>query len=171
MGDDGVDFESRLGAAQSEVAGGAADVRDQGAGVIFLNYRRSDAAAWAGRLFDRLEERFGAERLFMDVDSIPAGRDVVEFLEEQVGQCDVCLAPIGPTWLSATNPETDRRRLDDPNDFVRIEIVSALGRGVRVIPVLLEDTPVPPAERLPEPLRPLTRRRVDTLGAGAARRL
>lgn len=124
---------------------------------IFINYRRSDAQAWAGRIYDRLEPRFGADALFMDVDKIPAGRDFVEYLGEQVSACAVFLTLIAESWLD-TADDAGRRRLEDPNDFVRIEIEAALARDIRVIPVLLGDAPMPRAEVLPEALKPLARR-------------
>jgi hypothetical protein len=84
------------------------------AGKIFVNYRRGEDQALAGRLFDRLGEAFGREQLFMDVDSIAPGLDFVRVLEEHLGQCDIVLTVIGKGWLHA------RPRLDNPQDFVRI---------------------------------------------------
>jgi len=101
-------------------------------GKIFINYRRGDDAGFTGRLFDRLETHFSADRLFIDVDSIAPGLDFVKVLDEQVAQCDVLLAVIGGGWLRATDA-SGARRLDNPRDFVRIEIESALARGIRVV--------------------------------------
>lgn len=103
------------------------------AGKIFISYRRDDSAAWAGRLYMALEKQFKKSQLFMDVDHIAPGLDFVKVLDEQVGQCDVLLAVIGKGWLEARNDKGERR-LDDPKDFVRLEIESALRRDVRVIP-------------------------------------
>jgi formylglycine-generating enzyme required for sulfatase activity len=124
--------------------------------TIFICYRRGDAAV-AGRLYDRLEHTFGPQRLFMDVDNIAPGEDFVAVLKTQVAACDVLLALIGRGWLTATD-KTGRRRLDNPDDFVRIEIASGLAQGKRVIPVLVDDTAMPTANELPGELMPLARR-------------
>src|SRR6516225_716572 len=127
------------------------------AGKIFISYRRGDDPGNTGRLFDHLQQAFGPEQLFMDVDSIAPGLDFVRVLEEQVGQCDVLLAMIGPRWFDALD-QHGSRRIDDPNDFVRIEIESALKQDKRVIPVLVGETRMPRLEDLPEAIRPLARR-------------
>ncbi len=126
-------------------------------GKIFINYRRSDALAAAGRLHDRLAKAFGNNSLFMDVDHIPPGVDFVAHLEEQVAACDVFLAVMGTSWISTTDP-AGRRRIDDPDDFVVIEIASALKREIPVIPVLLDGARMPTAEELPDAIKPLARR-------------
>jgi hypothetical protein len=95
-----------------------------GLGKIFINYRRADDPGFVQALFARLEQTFSAEQLFMDVDNIPSGEDFVRILESQVAQCATMLALIGKRWLDATGEHGNR--LDDPNDFVRIEIESAL---------------------------------------------
>src|SRR5215468_2425067 len=127
------------------------------AGQIFINYRRSDDSGNTGRLFDRLEEVFPADQLFMDVDSIPPGHDFVRVLEEQVAQCDVLLAVIGKGWLDARDHQ-GTRRLDKPDDFVRIEIASALNQDKLVIPVLVHDAQMPRTDELPAEIRSLARR-------------
>jgi hypothetical protein len=127
------------------------------AGKIFLSYRREDARGFARALFARLEQSFPAESLFMDVQGIGAGQDFVRSIEEQVSACDVMLMLIGPDWLTATD-ERGRRRLENPKDFVRIEVESALRFGKRVIPVLVQKTEMPRADALPEPLKALARR-------------
>ena len=124
--------------------------------MIFISYRRSEDAAFAGRLFDRLERTFRREALFMDVDSIAPGQDFVSILKARVAECDVLLALIGRGWLTATD-EAGRRRLNNAEDFVRIEIEAALTQRKRVIPVLIDDVPMPRAEELPEELKPLVR--------------
>src|ERR1700733_11425134 len=105
---------------------------------IFISYRRSDSLVVSGRIYDFLVEEFGKENVFKDVYSIPLGSDFRAVLNEWVGGCSVFLAIIGDAWLSAIGP-SGSRRLDDPNDFVRIEIESALARGddITVIPVLV----------------------------------
>jgi WD40 domain-containing protein/TIR domain-containing protein len=127
-------------------------------GKIFLSYRREDAAGFALALFGRLEQSFPAESLFMDVEGgIKAGQDFVRVLEQQVGACDAMLVVIGPNWLTVRD-DAGRRRLDNPEDFVRIEVESALKFGKHVIPVLVHKTEMPRADALPEPLKALARR-------------
>jgi len=99
------------------------------AGKIFINYRRDDSISTAGRLHDRLAQTFGRKNLFMDVDHIPAGVDFVEYLNSQVTACDVFLAIIGPNWLDSKDDD-GRRRFDNPDDFVTIEIAAALARKI-----------------------------------------
>ena len=117
------------------------------AGKIFINYRRDDSIGMAGRLHDRLAQTFGRDKLFMDVDHIPAGVDFVAHLNSQVAACDVVLVVIGPNWLNAKD-ESGERRLDNPDDFVAIEIAAALARDIRVIPVLVDGARMPKAERV-----------------------
>jgi TIR domain len=123
------------------------------AGKIFINYRREDSIATAGRLADRLAETFGRENLFMDVDNIPVGINFEEYLKSQVAACDVILSVIGPNWLNAKD-ETNQRRLDKPDDFVAIELTAALARDILVIPVLVDGTRMPKASELPDSLKP-----------------
>jgi hypothetical protein len=127
-------------------------------GKIFLSYRREDTAGFAQALFGRLEQSFPAESLFMDVaGGIGAGQDFVRVLEEQVSACDAMLVLIGPNWLTVRDGII-RRRLDNPRDFVRIEVEAALRLGKRVIPVLVQSAEMPRADALPEPLKALARR-------------
>lgn len=130
------------------------------AGKIFLNYRRGDDPGTVGRLFDRLEQAFTKEQIFMDVEGhIKAGDDYVDVLRDQVAECDVLLAVIGPRWLTISD-ENGRHRLDNPDDWVRIEIVSALQAGAkkRVIPVLVGGAEMPRVEDLPADLVGLARK-------------
>src|SRR6266566_9099778 len=101
-------------------------------GRIFISYRREETAYPAGWLFDRLADRFGGGQVFKEVDSIQLGDDFVEVITTAVGSCDVLLALIGDEWLTVTD-EDGRRRLDSPEDFVRLEIETALTRNVLVI--------------------------------------
>jgi hypothetical protein len=123
-------------------------------GNIFISYRRDDSAGHAGRIADHLERVFGRDRLFMDVDSIPLGKNFVKALSEEVGKCDVLLAIIGPNWLNASD-NRGKRRLENPADFVRVEIAAALQRDVPVIPVLLDGAVIPDADQLPDDLKEL----------------
>src|SRR5689334_22379418 len=124
---------------------------------VFISYRREDSPGHAGRVFDRVRARFGADVVFMDVTAIDAGIDFGEAIDKAVGTCDVLLAIIGPQWTSATD-RAGARRLDSPNDFVRLEVGGALKRHVRVVPVLVDDAQLPTAADLPEELQPLLRR-------------
>ena len=123
---------------------------------IFLSYRRTDAAGYAGRLADHLRERFGPDSVFQDVDNIQAGADFPRAIEQAVGSCQVLLALIGDSWAAERSTE-GARRLDDPGDFVRLEVGAALRRGTAVIPVLVEGARMPREEELPPDLKPLTR--------------
>jgi hypothetical protein len=123
---------------------------------IFLSYRRGDAPGYAGRLYDRLREHFGTDHVFRDVDTLPPGADFVAAIEDAVASCEALVAVIGGAWLSATDRH-GTRRLDDPNDFVRIEVAAALARGVPVFPVLVESAQMPTESELPAPLARLAR--------------
>jgi hypothetical protein len=126
-------------------------------GRIFISYRREETAYPAGWLFDRLAHHFDGGQVFKDVDSIQPGDDFVEVIATAVGSCDVLLALIGAEWLTITD-EHGQRRLDNPDDFVRLEIEAALTRGVRVIPILLDGARMPRADELPASLAKLVRR-------------
>ncbi|MES9969964.1 MAG: TIR domain-containing protein [Candidatus Thiodiazotropha sp.] len=124
---------------------------------IFISYRREDSADVTGRIHDRLVEHFGESALFMDVDDIPLGVDFSKYIDEKVGKCEVVLAVIGRDWLSLTDA-SGNRRLDQPEDFVRIELESALNRNIPVIPLLVRRATMPKAEDLPESLRDFAKR-------------
>jgi TIR domain len=121
--------------------------------AIFISYRRDDTEGEAGRLFDDLVRSFGDDSVFMDVSDIQPGVDFRKEIDANVASCGVLLAIIGPTWTSISGE--NGRRLDDPNDFVRLEIASALARNVAVIPVLVHDAKMPRPDELPEALRDL----------------
>ena len=130
---------------------------------IFINYRRQDSEGYAGRLFDHLLHHVEREQVFIDVDDIPAGVDFVDALEQAVSACDVLLAVIGPQWATMTD-ENGARRLHQWNDFVRIEIASALRMGKFVVPVLVGRAAMPTPDDLPEDLLALARRNASALG-------
>ncbi len=121
-----------------------------------MSYRREGSSDAAGRLADRLVDHFGAGRVFIDVDAIEPGMDYVEAITRAVAACDVLVAVIGPGWLTAADERG--RRLDDPNDWVRVEIGTALARGVRVIPALVGGADMPTGKDLPIELAGLARR-------------
>jgi hypothetical protein len=122
--------------------------------TIFLSYRRKDTQDVAGRLFDALVEYFGRQRVFKDVDSIPIGSEFRRFIVEQIAQ-SIVVVLIGPLWASS--------RLDDPNDFVRMEIESALELNVPIVPTLVTNAQMPSREELPESIRRLVDRHGTTV--------
>src|SRR5690348_3510820 len=126
-------------------------------GRIFISYRREETAYPAGWLYDRLTGHVGHGQVFKDVDSIQLGDDFVEVITRAVSSCDVLLALIGNEWPTMTD-EHGRRRLDNPDDFVRLEIEAALSRRVLVIPVLVDGARMPRADELPASLAALVRR-------------
>lgn len=126
--------------------------------ATFISYRREDAAGYAGRLRESLERRLGHARVFRDVDVLRPGQDFVQAIEARLAECRVMLVVIGREWLDARHPD-GRRRLDDPFDFVRLEVATALARpGVLVVPVLVENAAMPAAAALPDGIQILARR-------------
>ena len=125
--------------------------------AVFLSYRREETRHIAGRLADRLTDRLGPEQVFMDVDTVEPGADFAAVIAREVASCNVLIAVIGPTWLT-TIDQRRRRRLDDPGDFVVLEIRAALERGIHVIPVLVDGAVMPDRGDLPEGLQGLARR-------------
>lgn len=125
---------------------------------IFINYRRSDTSANAGRVCDRLRQRFGVNAVFMDVARIEPGEQFRQVIEENIRSCRIFIVLIGPTWASAKDQD-GIRRLDDPDDLLRKEISLALTLdNVRVIPVLVGGATCPESSDLPEPLVSLSDR-------------
>jgi hypothetical protein len=147
------------------------DLPDKGAGAematpstaradelrIFLSYRRSDCQPQANGLYDGLRNRLPAARVFMDIDGIPPGTDFEEYIRREISACDIVLVMIGDNWLDA-RPGSDVRRIDEPADFVRLEIESALASPqVLTLPVLVENAPMPSAAELPGSIARLAR--------------
>jgi len=132
---------------------------------IFISYRRDDSRHAAGRLADDLAAVFGTESIFRDVESIAPGVDFEVALDQALAACAVMLVVIGPRWATMADRE-GRRRLDQPGDWIRIEVARALERQVRLIPVMLEDTPMPDVAALPSELRGLVRRQSLPLSDG-----
>jgi hypothetical protein len=130
--------------------------------TIFVSYRRGMSSGWAGRLAETLRTHFGPTNVFMDIETIRPGVDFVEAISQAVESCNMLLAIIAPDWLQAET-RSGERRLDDPQDFVRIELVSALSRGIRVIPVLVGGATMPTADDLPGVLQALARRQAHEL--------
>lgn len=129
---------------------------------IFLSYRRDDSAGYAGRAYDRLVQHFGPSSVFMDVDAIEPGADFVDVVSDAVGSCDVLIVLIGGQWLDAMD-HRGKRRLEDPHDFVHLEVAVALERNVCVIPALVRGAEMPREEELPPELIKLARRQAVEL--------
>lgn len=130
---------------------------------VFISYRRADSGPQVGRLYDRLVAQLGAERVFLDLESIPAGEDFDRFINDSLARVDIVLAVIGPNWLDAQDA-SGRRRLETTDDLVRREIAAALATGLRVIPVLVGGSSMPTAEHLPPDLADLARRNAAVIG-------
>jgi hypothetical protein len=140
------------------------EARPTGSAKVFISYRREDSKWPARQIYEVFLKHLPCEQIFIDIDSIPPGADFVKILEDQVAQCEIVLALIGPHWIEIIDPKTGRRRLDNPKDFVRIEIRSALSNGIQVVPVLLDDTPMPHADQLPEDIKILAEKRAEFVG-------
>jgi cytoskeletal protein RodZ len=132
--------------------------------MIAISYRREDSLPIAGRLYDRLQAKFGKHNVFMDFDSIPPGVDFREQIKQVIERSKLVIAMIGPNWLGERSDAS--RRIDDPMDFVRLEIAYALKRGIPVIPVLINNAPMPKPEKLPPDIEGLAFRNAVTLDTG-----
>lgn len=143
----------------SSQGAGLADQREQVINInnIFISYRRSDSADVTGRIYDRLIQQFGRDKVFKDVDSIPLGVDFRKHLNQIVSGCKILLAVMGNQWLE-TKDSQSKRRLDNSRDHVRIEIESALQSGVPVIPILVRGASMPSEDDLPSSLKDLAYR-------------
>jgi serine/threonine protein kinase len=124
---------------------------------VFVSYRRDDAPDATDRLADALRERFGSDRVFVDIDNVAPGDDFTRVVENWVASCDALVVVIGREWLDARD-RAGRRRIDDPDDFVRLEVEAGLRCGVRLFPVLLHGAQMPSREELPDGLSALRRR-------------
>ena len=124
---------------------------------IFINYRRSDSGGYAGRIYDALNAHADSWQIFMDIDTIDPGEDFTEVIDRSLETCDVVIAVIGRQWLEMKDTR-GRRRLEHPDDFVRLELLAALDRTVRVIPALVQGAEMPSSEDLPAELMKLARR-------------
>lgn len=131
---------------------------------IFVSYRRQDASGEAGRLVDHLQEIYGEDSVFLDVETLEAGLDFIQAIEKALNSCKVLIAMIGPHWLNITDAEGNQRIFHE-GDFIRIEISAALKRNIRVIPVLVNGAVMPTADQLPEDLQGLTRRHAQEISS------
>ena len=132
---------------------------------VFVSYRRSDEPGRAGRLYDRLVDRLGDANVFRDLDTMQPGADFAEVINRTVARCDALVAVIGPRWLVAEKDGV--RRLEDPLDWVRLEIAEALKREIRVVPVLVGGASIPADADLPDDLKALARRHAVTISEEA----
>jgi hypothetical protein len=132
--------------------------------MIAISYRREDSSPVTGRLYDRLRAEFGRGNVFIDFESIAFGVDFRDKIKHTLERARVVIAVIGPSWAGSRH--AGKRRIDDPTDFVRMEIAAALQRGIPVIPVLLDNTVMPSVEDLPEELRAFAYRNALVLNTG-----
>jgi hypothetical protein len=131
--------------------------------TVFVSYRRGSTTAVVHRLAERLGQVFGAGNVFLDVESLPPGEDFRTQIRTEIARCQCAVVVIGPDWVGAT---AAGRRIDDPADFVRLEVEELLSRGIPVVPVLADRTPMPTPDLLPESLRPLAFRHAEPLDSG-----
>jgi len=139
---------------EGAISGGAESHSAQRGRAIFISYRRDDTEGESGRLYDDLVRTYGDSSVFMDVSGIQPGIDFRTAIDDNIAACGVLLAVIGPTWATITGHD-GARRLDNPSDYVRLEIASALKRGIPVIPVLVHDAHMPALEQLPDDIKDL----------------
>jgi hypothetical protein len=145
------------------------EVRASRKDKIFLSYRRDDSSHATDRIYNRLVERFGKEKIFYDVDTLPYGEDWRRFIIEKVNECGLCLVVIGDHWIDIRQrhgPQEGQRRLEDPNDVVRVEIEAALEAQVKIIPVFVGRGSMPREEEVPHSIQALVQRNAAELRAG-----
>src|SRR5215216_6283458 len=135
---------------------------------IYISYRRDQSAGYAGRIADSLQAYFGVDIVRSDIDSLEPGLDFSEAIERALESSEVLLAVIGKHWPTATDA-AGQRRLENPYDFVRVEIATALKRNIRVIPVLVQGASMPSADEVPNDLAPLTHRNAFELHSSSWR--
>jgi TIR domain-containing protein len=132
---------------------------------IFISYRREDSSYIANMIYEKLEQHFGVDSVFFDIDSIPLGTDFRKRISDSVGKCNVLLAIIGDSWINSVDNQGNKR-LTNPADFVRIEIESALKRDIPVIPVLVGKARMPSTTGLPAGLQDFAFRNAAEVRAG-----
>ena len=121
---------------------------------VFISYRRDDSSGYAGRLYDALVAHFGSDLVFIDIDSIRAGENFADVIDKRIAACSVVVVLMGKGWLKSVDDQ-GHRRLDDPHDFVQLEIASALAQKIPVIPVLVAGARMPRPDDLPKPVKAL----------------
>jgi pyruvate/2-oxoglutarate dehydrogenase complex dihydrolipoamide acyltransferase (E2) component len=153
-------FVASTGAAVGPAGGVAAQPYVPGNFSVFVSYRHEDSPDIAARVHDRIRKRLGRKRLFFDIDTIQPGVDFIDYIFEKVSACAALVVIIGKHW--------NVKRLEEPHDFVRIEVETALKCNCRVIPVLVGGAVMPTAESLPEALKPLARRHAVKIASYAS---
>lgn len=128
---------------------------------VFISYRRSESRYQARDIYTAFLKILPPENVFMDTDTIPPGVDFVQFIEDRVNHCEVLLALICRDWADSLDPATGQRRLDNPQDFVRVEIRAALDRGIQVVPILLDGAAMPSVISLPDDLKKFVRKQAE----------
>lgn len=123
-------------------------------GKIFISYRRADSEYVVGRIYEELCETYGRDNVFEDIDSIPLGVDFRDEISKVVHTCDILIAIIGENW-SKTKDKSGKVRIQNSNDYVRVEIEEALKRNIPVIPVITSNAELPKEEDLPDSLKKL----------------
>jgi len=132
---------------------------------IFVSYRREDTSSATGRLTDRLRERFGDDEVFRDLDTIDAGTEFSKAIVDSIREAKAVLVMVGREWLNSMRPD-GVRRIDDPADYVRLEVELALESQVVLIPVLVEGASMPAPDQLPLSLRPFALRQAHEISEG-----
>jgi TIR domain/PAN domain len=130
-------------------------------GKIFISYRRDDSRYQARMIYEAFLRAMPRENVFMDIDTIPLGVNFVKVLEGWVEQCEVLLVLMGEDWANSADPKTGKRRLDNPKDFVRVEIRGALTRDIPVVPVMLDGAEIPDEAQLPDDIKGLLTRNAE----------
>lgn len=129
---------------------------------IFISYRRDDSSGYVGRLHEELVSTFGNNSVFMDIEDIAPGSNFVDTLNKSLSSCNILIAVIGKQWLTITDSH-GTRRIDDPKDFVRIEIATALKRKMLIFPVLIRNATMPSSDDLPDELKLLSEQEASEL--------
>lgn len=143
--------ESRIRSMSAGLPRGSAAQPDYGSEGLFISYRREDEPAFTGRIYDWLADAFGPEKVFQDIESMELGGDFVEAIKVAISASSVLVVVIGKQWLHMAD-EFGRRRIDDPDDYVRLEIETAINLNKKVVPITLEGAGFPPAEAMPQPI-------------------
>ena len=123
--------------------------------AIFVSYRRADAAGYAGRVFDALRREFGDRTVFRDVDTIESGTRFPTTIARELAECRIFIPIIGPGWVIARDVN-GKRRLDNSEDWVHVEVATALKRGVCIVPVTVDGALMPLPDELPDTLKALS---------------
>lgn len=134
---------------------------------VFISYRRADSQYITDRIYDRLNRHFSTNDIFMDIISIDLGVNFAEVIRRSLSECIAAMVVIGPQWMNITDTDTGKRRLDDAQDFVRLEVEIALNNpSIRVMPLLVGGAPMPQAHELPAPLRKLGQKNATVIRHG-----